>query len=171
MSGDESTNAHEPDGFLTKIAVPAAPLSAADFADYAGVPASGVDGIHASDEEQTAFLMGVASYQHAAAVYRTGAGSESAIESLKRRAGRLMASSFVPAAAADIQDGNILHAMGPNGGPSRGDSVAAVWPILELVRDPYSKASQGVVLTWIALWDMEAAFRAGAYKRVSFKLA
>ena len=171
LNGDESTNGHEPDGFLTKIAAPTAPTAVADYAAYAGVPASGVDGIHASDEGECSLVMGVASYQHAAAVYRTGAGAESAIESLKRRAGRVMASSYVPAAASDIQSGNILHAAGPNGGDMRGDSVAAVWPSLELIRDPYSKASQGVVLTWVSLWDMEAAFRSGAYKRVSFKLA
>ena len=171
LNGDESTNAHEPDGFLTKIAAPTAPSAVADYAAYAGVPAAGVDGIHASDEAECGFVMGVASYQHAAAVYRTGAGAESAIESLKRRAGRVMASSFVPAAASDIQNGNILHAAGSNGGDMRGDSIAAVWPSLELIRDPYSKASQGVVLTWILLWDLEAAFRSGAYKRVSFKLA
>ena len=136
---------------------------------YAGVPASGVDGIHAGDEGQCALVLGVASYQHAAAVYRTGAGAESAIESLKRRAGSVMASSYVPGAASDIQNGNILHAAGPNGGPMRGDTVAAVWPSLELIRDPYSKASQGVILTWVSLWDMEAAFRSGAYKRVSLQ--
>ena len=171
LNGDESTNAHEPDGFLHKLAAPTAPGAVADYAAYAGVPASGVDGIHASDESECAFVMGVASYQHAAAVYRTGAGAESAIESLKRRAGRVMASSFVPAAASDIQNGNILHAAGPNGGDMRGDSVAAVWPSLELIRDPYSKASQGITLSWVTLWDLEAAFRSGAYKRVSFKLA
>ena len=49
--------------------------------------------------------------------------------------------------------------------------VAAIWPSLEVIRDPYSKASQGVILTWITLWDAECAFRSSAYKRISFKLA
>ena len=48
----------------------------------------------------------------------------------------------------------ILHASGPNGGAMRGDSVAAVWPVLELVRDIYSKASTGIVLTWVGLCGM-----------------
>ena len=34
---------------------------------------------------------------------------------------------------------------------------------VELIRDPYSKASQGVVMTWVALWDAKVAFRASAY--------
>ena len=56
------------------------------------------------------------------------------------------------------------------GGVMRGDSVAAVWPTLEVIRDIYSKASQGVVLTWVALWDAKVAFRSAAYQRLAFKL-
>ena len=86
-----------------------------------------------------------------------------------------MASNFTPAPAGAnmIQNGNILHASGPNGGGAdmRGDSVAALWATLEIIRDPFSKASQGVVLTWVTLWDLEAAFRSAAYKRVAFRLA
>ena len=53
----------------------------------------------------------------------------------------------------------------------RGDSVAAIWPTLEVIRDPYTQASQGVVLTWVTLWDAQTAFRADAYQRVAFQLA
>ena len=66
----------------------------------------------------------------------------------------------------------ILHAMGPNGGGiMRGDSVAAVWPTLEVVRDIYSQASQGVTLTWITLWDAYTAFRAAAYKLIAIQIS
>ena len=50
----------------------------------------------------------------------------------------------------------------------RGDSVAAMWPTLEIIRDMYTQASVGVTLTWVSLWDAQTAFRAGAYKRVAF---
>ena len=84
-----------------------------------------------------------------------------------------VASSYVPAPASNVQNGNIFHAAGPNGGGAamRGDSIAAVWPTLEVIRDIYSNASQGVLLTWVTLWDLEAAFRADAYERIAFKLA
>ena len=172
LNGDESTNAYEPDGFLTKIAAPTAPTAEADYATYAGAHATAVDGIHASMETEVGSVIGVASYTHAASVYQAGSG-ESGSEALKRRGMSCMASSFVPAAQSDIQDGNIFHAAGPNGGGAslRGDSVAAMWPTLEVIRDIYSQASVGVVLTWVTLWDAETAFRAAAYKRVSFKLA
>ena len=79
----------------------------------------------------------------------------------------------MPAGANMIQNGNIYHAAGPNGGGAslRGDSIAAVWPTLEVIRDIYTQASQGVVLTWVSLWDAETAFRAAAYQRTAFRLA
>ena len=174
LNGDEASNPQEPSGFLEKLSVPTAPAAVATYEDFAGSHASAVDGIHAQREGEVSSVVGVASYQLAARTYRTGAGSdESASEALMRRSMACVASSYVPDAGNnDIQTGNIFHAAGPNGGGAmRGDSVAAVWPTLEVVRDIYSKASQGVVLTWITLWDLEAAFRADAYKRVSFKVA
>jgi len=141
-------------------------------------------------------VVGVEAYKHAAGVFQSGSG-ESGSEALSRRSAMCMASSFVPlpgkadqgetmeenasatdeakalAARRNVQDGNIFHAGGPNGGGGemRGDSVAAIWPALEVIRDPYTKASQGVVLTWVTLWDLEAAFRSAAYRRVAFRLA
>ena len=172
LNGNEGTNSHEPDGFLTTLAAPAAPAAEATYADYAGVHAVAVDGIHASMETEVSSVIGVASYQHAASVYQAGSG-ESGSEALKRRGMACMASSFIPAAQSNIQNGNILHAAGPNGGGAnlRGDSVAAMWPTLEVIRDIYSQASVGVVLTWVTLWDAQTAFRSSAYSRVAFQLA
>ena len=174
LNGDESTNAEEPDGFLIKLTAPTDPTAESAYADYAGVHAEAVDGIHASREMEVGSVIGVASYSHAAGVYQAGSG-ESGSEALMRRSMSCMASSFIPAPASAnmIQGGNVLHAAGPNGGGAnlRGDSIAAMWPTLEVIRDPYSQASQGVVLTWVTLWDAETAFRASAYKRVAFRLA
>ena len=178
LNGDEATNAQEPSGFYEKITAPTVPSAVATFEDFAGSHALAVDGIHAQNEMEVSSVIGVASYQLAAKTFRTGAGSdEAASEALKRRSMMCVASSYVPAAPTtgareNVQD-NIYHASGSNGGGAdmRGDSIAAVWPTLEVIRDIYSKASQGVILTWITLWDLEAAFRADAYKRVSFKVA
>ena len=174
LNGDEATNAQEPDGFLTTLAAPTDPSAEAVFADYAGSHAAAVDGIHASMEGEVSSVIGVAAYRHAASVYQAGSG-ESGSEALKRRSMACMASSFIPAptGANKIANGNIYHAGGPNGGGGdmRGDSVAAVWPTLEVIRDIYSQASQGVVLTWVTLWDLQAAYRSAAYARVAFRLA
>ena len=174
LSGDESTNAQEPDGFLTKLAAPTAPTAIAAYSDFAGSHAQSVDGIHASREGEVSSVIGVASYRFAATVYDAGSG-ESGVEALAKRGMSCMASSYIPAAAGSpsVQDGNIFHAAGPNGGGAslRGDSIAAIWPTLEIIRDIYSQASQGVVLTWVSLWDAETAFRAAAYRRVAFQIA
>ena len=171
LLGNETSNAEDVDGFLTKLTAPTAPTAEADFEAYASSFASGVDGIHASSEGEVTAVVGTASYRHAASKYQSGSG-EAASEAMTRRGGGLMASNYVPAPASDIQNGNIFHLAGPNGGGAmRGDSIAAIWPTLEVIRDIYSKASQGVVLTWVTLWDAETAFRAAAYERIAFKLA
>ena len=170
LTGNEATKPEQPDGFLTTLTAPADPTNESAYGDYARAHSLGVDGIHASMEGEVSSVIGVASYRHSAGVYNTGSG-ESGSEALKRRSMSCMASSYIPAAASDIQNGNVFHSAGPNGGAMRGDSIAALWPSLEIVRDIYSKASTGVVLTWVSLWDAQTAFRAAAYRRVSFKLA
>ena len=136
--------------------------SEADAARYGSLHAEGVDGIHATMETEVSSVIGDETYRHAAGVYITGSG-ESGSELLRRRSGGCMASTYIADKSSMIQNA-ILHASGPNGGAVRGDSVAAMWPTLEIVRDIYSKASQGIVLTWVGLWDARVALRAGAYK-------
>ena len=168
---NDAATAANVQGFLTKIAAPTAPAAEAVYADYAGSHAALVDGLHATREGEVSSVIGVSSYTHAASVYQAGSG-ESGSEALMRRSAGCMASSYIPAAVSNVQNGNIYHAMGPNGGGvMRGDSVAAMWPTLEVIRDIYSQASQGVSLTWVSLWDAAVAFRAASYSRVAFQLA
>ncbi|MCY4469459.1 MAG: phage major capsid protein [Thiotrichales bacterium] len=171
VNGDEATNAHEVDGFATTIAAPDDAAETAVYATYAGSHAQGVDGIHASMETEVSSVIGVDVYRHAASVYDEGSG-EAGVEALRRRSMSCMASPYVGTAANSGQHKLCLyHAAGPNGGGiMRGDSVAAMWPTLEVVRDQFSQASQGVVLTWVSLWDAQTAFRAAAYKRLAFDI-
>ena len=173
VDANDAATAANVEGFLSKLSAPTAPSAEAAYADYAGSHAALVDGLHASREGEVSSVIGVASYAHAASVYQAGSG-ESGSEALMRRSMSCMASSYIPAASGTplVQDGNVYHAMGPNGGGiMRGDSVAAMWPTLEVIRDIYSQASQGVTLTWVTLWDAAVAFRSSAYARVAFQLA
>ena len=160
-------------GFLAKLGA-ATDLSnaIATAANYGSLHALGVDGIHASKESEVMSIIGDETYMHAAGVYVSGSG-ESGSELLSRRSGGCMATTYLPD-ASNMKQSCLLHSAGPNpngGGASmRGDSVAAVWPYLEVVRDIYSKASQGVVLTWITLWDAAVAFRSAAYKHVAIQI-
>ena len=133
-------------GFLTKIAAPGDASATATYADYAGSHAQ-FDGIHAATEREISSLVAVDVLKHSASVYQTGSG-ESGSEAMERRSMSCMSSSYIPAATNAGQAlNNIYHLSGPNGGAMRGDSIAATWPTLELIRDIYSQASQGVVLT------------------------
>lgn len=158
-------------GFLATIDAPSDAGATAAYADYASAHAAGVDGIHAEMEGEVSSVIGTDVYQHAAKVYQAGSG-ESGSEALKRRSRSCRASTYIPAATnAGQSKGNLFHLGGANGGGAmRGDSVAALWPTLEVIRDVYSKASQGVVLTWVALWDAKVAFRSSAYYRAAFKI-
>ena len=156
-------------GFISKLGS-ATDLSSAeaDAAAYGRLHSLGVDGVHASMETEVRSVIGDESYQHAAGVYLTGS-AVSGSELLRTRSGGCVASTYIPAKAS-MKQSAILHAAGAVGGAMRGDSVAAVWPTLEIIRDIYSKASQGVVLTWVALWDAEVAFRSAAYKHIAINI-
>lgn len=172
VNGQAPTNANPQhvQGFLATIAAPDDAAATAEYADYAGAHAGGIDGIHAEMETEVSSVIGTDVYHHSATVFNEGSG-ESGTEALRRRSMSCRASTYIPAAAAGQSKGNLFHLAGSNGGGiMRGDSVAAVWPTLEVIRDIYSKASQGVVLTWVALWDAKVAFRAAAYQRMAFKL-
>ena len=160
-------------GFYSRLAAPTAPTAEATYADYARAPASVVDGLHADTESAAGVLLGTDTYRHAAGVFQSGSG-EAGIEAINRRCRTCRASVYVPVAPdsggdANVSNGNILHAGGPM---MRGDSIAAMWPTLSVIRDIYTKAASGVtVLTYVMLWDAYTALRGDAYKRVAFKLA
>ena len=162
-------NPQNVEGFLTKLTGTDLSSAEATAADYGRLHAQAVDGIHAMTEMQVTSIVGDETYKHAAGVYQGGSG-ESGSEFLKRRSGGCYASSYIPDAAG-MKQSAILHAAGPNGGAMRGDSVAAMWPVLEIVRDIYSQASQGVVLTWVSLWDAHTAFRAAAYAQRDIQIS
>ena len=172
VNGSAPTNAapQRIEGFLTKLTGTDLSSAEATAADYGKLHALAVDGIHAANETEVMSVIGDETYQHAAGVYITGSG-ESGSELLKRRSAGCMASTFIPDASS-MKQASILHASGSNGGGiMRGDSVAAMWPTLEVIRDIYSKASQGVVLTWVTLWDAAVAFREDAYAQIDIQIS
>ena len=173
INGQAPTNANPQhiEGLINELGA-ATDLSAAEAtaADYGKLHALAVDGIHAESEDQVMGLIGDETYQHASGVYIQGSGLAGS-QLLKMRSGGCMASTYLPDAAG-MKQSAILHGAGPNGGGvMRGDSVAAMWPTLEIIRDIYSQASQGVVLTWVSLWDAKVALRPDAYEHIAIQIA
>ena len=169
---DSAARPQQVTGFYARLAVPADPTVEATYADYARTPAAGVDGLHASMEGEVSALLGTDTYRHAAGVFQTGSG-EAGIEAIKRRCRTCMASVYVPAAdsTSHVSAGNIIHSGGPNGGAMRGDSIAAMWPTLAVIRDIYTQAAKAeTVLTYVVLWDAYTAFRPAAYARTAYHI-
>ena len=164
----DANNPQRIEGFISELTATDLGSGQADAAAYGKLHATGVDGIHAETEQQVRSVIGDETYRHSAGLYISGSG-ESGSELLMRRSGGCVASTYIPAIASKKQTA-ILHSAGPNGGMMRGDSVAAMWPTLEIVRDIYTKASQGVILTWVGLWDAKVAFRASAYKAIAIQI-
>ena len=169
---DATARPQQVTGFYARLAAPTDPTAESAYAEYASTPAAGVDGLHASMEDEVSVLLGTDTYRHAAGVFQAGSG-EAGIEAIKRRCRTCMASVYVPDAdgTSHISNSNIIHSGGPNGGAMRGDSIAAMWPTLNVIRDIYTQAAKAeTVLTYIMLWDAYTAFRPAAYSRVAFQI-
>ncbi len=165
-----NSNPQNVEGFLTKLTGTDLSTAEAVYADYGKLHAAAVDGIHASMETEVSSIIGDETYRHAAGVYQAGSG-ESGSEALRRRSRACYASTYIPAIAS-MKQSAVLHAAGPNGGAMRGDSVGAMWGGgVEVIRDPYSKASQGIVLTAVLLWDAHTVLRTAAYKQIDIQVA
>ena len=124
------------EGFLTKLTGTDLSSDEATASDYGKLHSLGVDAIHAGRETEVMSIIGDETYQHAAGTYISGSG-ESGSELLMRRSAGCFASTYIPAASGTKQPA-ILHASGPNGGAMRGDSVAAMWPTLEIIREIFT---------------------------------
>lgn len=154
-------------GLLSRLAEPNAVNDTATFANYAAIPGSGVDGKHANTVADVTAVTTVEAYQHSGTVFQDDSGT-SARAMLMQQLGMLTATALMAVrtkATKTNQSDFILHA-----GSRVGDSIAAVWPGIEVILDRVTGASKGeVALTAIMLWDAYTAFRADAYKRVTLK--
>ena len=143
------------------------PTNVVTFADGIAFGLDAIDGLHASSESDISVLLGPATYRKVAAMLQTST-TDNAFDVLRKRGTTIITSAHVAAPATNIQKGYI-HA---GRDMSRGDSVAAVWPAIELIRDPYTKAGESkTIVTAVMLWDLYAGFRNAAYKGLKAKLA
>ena len=165
--GDGDGTGHEVRGLDDAITFPADPTGVITFTDAVQFGLSAIDGLHANSEADISVVLGPQTYRKVAGILQTST-TESAFDVLRRRGTTVLTSAHVPAPASNIQKG-FVHA---GRDMARGDSIAAVWPAMELIRDPYTKAaSSKTIITAVMLWDLYAGFRAAAYKGLKAKLA
>ena len=136
-------------------------------ADALAWPMEVIDGLHASTEADVSVVIGPKTYGKLAVMMFTGT-TESIFDVWKRRGTTFISSAHIEA------DGDNIERIFLHGGreESRGDSIGCVYPAMEIIRDPYSKAGEGkTVITSVLLWDMYAAFRSAAYAGAKSKVA
>ena len=121
--------------------------SAADtFATYRSRFIYGqVDGRFANSEADIRLLMGAATLQDAAVLYRGNTADDSAVDSLRRVSGGLRVSPHIAAASGNKQD--VLIRRG-----SRDDAHVGLWPGVGIIDDQVTAAAKGeITLTAILL--------------------
>lgn len=148
------------------LADPADPTAVAAFATYKQLPYDQIDGRYASVAGDVRFLVGSATYKHAANVYRTNNSDESGLDAWQRVSGGVRVSAHVPAAAGNVQ--GMLARL--NGGASM-DAVAPVWDGIEILNDPYTKSANGQIRLVATMLYNVGIVRADAYKRLEVKVA
>ena len=153
INGDGS--APNVNGFLAELTAPADPGAATTWNEHLKAHTDQVDGINAYNLRDLRCVIGKASFTYLETLFRTGAQDNgpraSAQEYVMSRIGGGMVSSRIPAPASNIQLGIIAKTSYPGR-----NAVAPIWRALELIRDPYTRASQGeVALTAIMLWNFK----------------
>ena len=166
---DQTINsASNPTGFFAALSDPSKPSKVADFGAYAQAGASGVDGKHANSLGEVRMLVGPQTYSHAGGLVASGT-AQTAAAHLQEVTGGFQASDHVPAMDATSKTQQAI--LYRSGAMADADSLVALWEGLEIIRDPYSGASQGEVrITAISLFDF-AVLRAAAYSKLAFKIA
>ena len=146
-----------------------------DYADPGGIvtfttaamqAARGVDGKYAGSESECAWVVGTASYGKLAALIQSN-DSTSATERFRRLLRDFAASSNIPAASGNIQQG-ILAKLG---GEAMLNAVLPVWEGLKLIRDEITNAAQGqIAITAVCLHNFKIV-RPDGFARTKLKLA
>lgn len=164
----------EIDGLLPSLTRPARPTAVPTWKGIASLSASAVDGLFSDSEGENNVAVSIELYKLFASVTVDGV-EISALEALRRRAKRVITSSFFPLAptsggSSGRQDEaqGIIHLGNGNG---RNDSVIGVWQGIELINDRFTGSASGqTFLTAIQLLDAALPLRPQAYQRISLLL-
>ena len=159
VNGDGS--APNVNGFLAELTAPADPGAVTTWNEHLKAHTDQVDGINSYMLSDLRCVIGKESFTYLETLFRTGAQDNgpraSAQEYVMSRIGGGMVSSRIPAPASNIQLGIIAKTSYPGR-----NAVVPIWRALELIRDPYTRASQGeVALTAIMLWNFKIVRETG----------
>lgn len=136
----------------------------ANFDAYRGLvyDAATIDGLYAYSGDGIRLLVNPATYNHAAAQYRSAEGDVSALDSLMRVSGGVRVSAHIPTAAASSDDQDVIAIKGSG----RRNAVSPIWEGVQVIVDPYSQSKAGeIIITAVMLRGRLEILRAAGYQR------
>ena len=165
INGDGSDP--NPHGLLSRLTDPTAESTTDTFTSYVTKQAASVDGLWSLTLADVYLLLGVATYRHAAAVFRGQDDTTSALAYLTRTGAGVMTHKRMPAPATNVQTA-IAHRRGR---PGMRTAVMPIWNRIT-VDDVYTdSASASQHITLHVLAGDVIVTQAGAYSQLSYKVA
>lgn len=118
-----------------------------------------VDGRYAASEADIRLLVGSATLQDAAILYRGNNADDSAVDSLRRISGGLRVSPNIESVAAHKQDVLVRKGL-------RDDVHIGLWPGVEIIADQVTKSTKGEVILTAVLLAAWKVTRAAGFARI-----
>ena len=118
-----------------------------------------IDGRFATSEADIRLLVGSATLQDAAILYRSNNADDSVVDSLRRVSGGLRVSAHIAAASGNKQD--VLVRRGTND-----DAHVGLWPGVQIIDDQVTAASKGEVNLTAVLLAAWKVTRAAGFARI-----
>lgn len=157
-------------GLTKALTAPDDPNAVTDWAAYYAAFTGTVDGKHAQSLRDLRVVVGATTWTYAESLIRSGANdrgpTETAADYVRSRVGSYTVSSFIPAAASNIQT-NIVHRASVPG-------LNAAWPVwrgASIIADPYSGAASGEVALTIHVLFSFKVLRTAAWVLFKVKTA
>lgn len=146
------------------VAAPAAPGAAAfPYANFVAAFTAGVDGYHSYGIGDIRAVIGHHTYGHAETLYRADNTDDTVYAVMQRRSGGIRVTNRMPTVLAAGKGQEAIFARAAFPGTT---AVAPIWNAVQMIRDPYSLATQGEVrITMLMLWNFKVLRTAAFYRR------
>ena len=146
------------------IAAPATTTAETSVTGYIDALTGMVDGVYASESSEVKLLVGPETYRHMAKQFISGTDT-SALQHVRAIGGGVRVSAHTP-----DKTGKRQEMMGVVGSMNAGIAIAPTWPVVSMIRDPYTAAAKGqIAITVIMLYGF-VIVRTDGFKRINAQI-
>ena len=154
------------EGLISQLTNPTNPTVVATYTDFLELYSDMVDGLYSTDGDNVRVLTNPETFRFARKVWLASTGD---VINIRLPDSRFRASANMPSVPASGSDQDIATALAYASG--RRGFTQPVWSGAQILRDPYSSASEGRVALTIVMLTGAAMVDAKPYSRLEFKLA